>query len=175
MRKIDSKDKLIELVGQYKNLIFSLALKMTGDYFAAEDITQETFVSAYEHLKEFDGKSEKAWLCRIASNKCIDWRREAARKTVAVADEDMENALYTDENEPFDNFYNKDVMERFRECCEQLQEPYRDVAVKHFIEGKTAKEIASLQQTGLKTIQTRIFRAKELLKKALRKEGFLNE
>ena len=62
MGKTDSKEKLIELMSTYKNLVFSVCLKLTGDYFAAEDITQETFISAYEHINEFDGSSEKAWL-----------------------------------------------------------------------------------------------------------------
>ena len=42
MGKLDSKDKLILLMDQYKNLVFSVCLKLTGDYFTAEDITQET-------------------------------------------------------------------------------------------------------------------------------------
>ena len=54
----------------YKNLIFSLCLRMTGDYFTAEDLTQDTFLAAYEHLSSFDGRQEKAWLCRIAANRC---------------------------------------------------------------------------------------------------------
>ena len=41
---IDPKDNVIRLVNAYKDLVFSIALKLTGDYFAAEDITQETFI-----------------------------------------------------------------------------------------------------------------------------------
>ena len=43
VEKIDSKENLIRLVEQYQNLIFSICLKLTGDYFTAEDLTQETF------------------------------------------------------------------------------------------------------------------------------------
>ena len=66
MEKIDSNENFIRLIDQYQNLVFSLCLKLTGDYFAAEDLTQDTFVAAYQHLGEFDGATEKAWLCRIA-------------------------------------------------------------------------------------------------------------
>ena len=45
---------------QYKNLVFSVCLKLTGDHFTAEDITQETFIAAYRHLEDFDGRDEKA-------------------------------------------------------------------------------------------------------------------
>ena len=63
MEKIDSKEQIIRLMNQYKNLVFSVCLKLTGDYFVAEDITQETFLSAYEHWQDFDGAAEKAWIC----------------------------------------------------------------------------------------------------------------
>ena len=55
---------------------------MTGDYFAAEDLTQETFLSAFRHMDSFTGTNEKAWLCRIASNKCIDYLKSAGRRQI---------------------------------------------------------------------------------------------
>lgn len=60
---------------------------MTGDYFTAEDITQETFLAAFNHWKSFDGSNEKTWICRIATNKCIDYKRAAARKDIPLDDE----------------------------------------------------------------------------------------
>ena len=74
------QEPFTQMVHKYQNLVFSICVKMTGDHFAAEDLTQETFLSAYRHKEEFDGKNEKAWLCRIASNKCIDYSRQAARR-----------------------------------------------------------------------------------------------
>lgn len=59
MEEIDSKENLIRLTNQYQNLIFSICLKFTGDYFAAEDLTQETFLGAYQHLSEFGGDAEE--------------------------------------------------------------------------------------------------------------------
>ena len=55
MGKIDSRENFIRLINQYQNLVFSICLRLTGDYFAAEDLTQETFIAAYGHLHEFDG------------------------------------------------------------------------------------------------------------------------
>ena len=69
MDKIDAMQELTRMIGQYQNLIFSICVRMTNDYFIAEDLTQETFLSAFQKLKAFDGRDEKAWLCRIATNK----------------------------------------------------------------------------------------------------------
>lgn len=170
MGNIDSKDNFIRLIEQYSNLVFSICLKMTGDYFAAEDLAQETFISAYKHLDEFDGQSEKAWLCRIAGNKCIDYHRAAARRMVPTAEEEMPEETLKNEDTPLQTVLNRQVMEELQRCCEELQEPYKEVALMHFLEGQTAKEIAERTGIGLNTIQTRIYRAREKLKISYRKE-----
>ena len=173
MGEMDSKKKLIELMNQHKNLVFSVCLKLTGDYFTAEDITQETFISAYQHLNEFDGQSEKAWLCRIASNKCIDYLRQAERRAVATAEEEMPQETSEGHDGPLEQFISEDVMERFRCSCNELPEPYKTPAILHFDKGLTAKEISEQTEVPIKTVQSQIYRAREMLKKKIRKEELL--
>ena len=55
---------------------------MTKDYFTAEDLTQETFLSAFRHFKNFDGDNEKAWICQIAVNKCLDYQKRKDSRLV---------------------------------------------------------------------------------------------
>ncbi|MBO4457145.1 MAG: RNA polymerase sigma factor [Butyrivibrio sp.] len=169
----DSKEKIIYLMNQYKNLVFSVCLKMTGDYFTAEDITQETFISAYSHLEDFDGRDEKAWICRIASNKCIDYLRSAKMREVASTDESIEASIEAGRDGPLETYIAKDVEKRFVDSCNELDEPYRTAAVGHFIRGKTAKEISLEKGIPLKTMQSHIYRAREMLKKKIRKEELL--
>ena len=173
MGKDDSKEKLIYFMDQYKNLVFSVCLKLTGDYFTAEDITQETFISVYNHFEEFDGRDEKAWICRIASNKCIDYLRSAKMREVASTDEDIESSMDAGRVGPDEAYIAKDVEKRFASSCNELDEPYRTAAVGHFIQGKTAKEISLEKGIPLKTIQSHIYRAREMLKKKIRKEELL--
>jgi len=170
VEKIDSKENFIRLINQYQNLIFSICLKLTGDYFAAEDLTQETFISAFQHLEEFDGQAEKAWICRIASNKCIDYCRAAARRMVPTLEEDMPEGEITSKQDPLHKLLNQEILEELRNCCNALPPPYQEVAQKHFMEGKTAKEISEQTGVGINTIQTRLYRAREMLKKSYRKE-----
>ena len=170
MGNINSKENFIRLIEKYQNLVFSICLKMTGDYFAAEDLAQETFISAYKHLNEFDGQSEKAWLCRIAGNKCIDYHRAAARRMVPTTEEDMAEEKMKSSEGPLQTVLNRQVLEELQRCCEELQDPYKEVALMHFLEGQTAKEIAERTGIGINTIQTRIYRAREKLKISYRKE-----
>lgn len=73
---------------QYGNLVYSICYRITNDYFDAQDLTQETFLSAYRHLDAFDGANPKAWLCRIASNKGLDYfYREMTITEIAEAEQ----------------------------------------------------------------------------------------
>ena len=85
-QKINKEARLSMMVDTYQNLVFSVCYKVTRDYFAAEDLAQETFLSAYKNLDRFEGGNEKAWLCRIATNKSIDYLRGAGRRAVPTED-----------------------------------------------------------------------------------------
>ncbi len=170
MERIDSKKEMIRLIDQYQNLVFSICLKLTGDYFVAEDLTQETFLAAYKHLKQNVPEAEKAWLCRIASNKCIDHLRATARRGISTEEEQIHNLAQPEKEEPLRQVLNSEILEELRMCCNALSPPYREVAIAHFLEGKSAKEIAEESQIGINTVKTHIHRARELLKKSYRKE-----
>ncbi len=170
VEKIDSKENFIKLIQQYQNLVFSICLKLTGDYFAAEDLTQETFLSAYQHLSDFDGQAEKAWLCRIAGNKCVDYLRAAARRTVPVAEEELSETVDITQEDPLGRVLNQELLAKLKADCEALKSPYREVALSHFVEGKPAMEIAMSSGIGVNTVKTRLYRAREMLKKSFGKE-----
>ena len=170
MENIDSKENFIKLVQQYQNLVFSICLKLTGDYFAAEDLTQETFLSAYKHMETFDGQAEKAWLCRIASNKCVDYMRSAHRRTMPVAEEEFPEQAADLQEEPLGRVLNQEILAEFASACNALKSPYREVAVEHFIRGKPAGQIAEETKVRVNTVKTQIYRAREMLKKSLGKE-----
>ncbi len=162
---------------------------MTKDYFVAEDITQETFLAVYEKWNLFHreeaGSSEKAWICRIASNKCIDYLRAAARRALAtedelltgMCDEESRRSGKTSTREgmegPLDKVLNQELLQELKMQCSQLPEPYAEVAQLHLVEGFSAKEIAERKQMNLKTIQTQIYRSKAMLRKTIRKEDLL--
>ena len=173
MGTTDSKDKLIQLMTSYENLVFSICLKMTGDYFAAQDITQETFISAFEHLESLTEGSEKAWVCRIATNKCIDYLKSSERKAEPTPEEKLPENV-TSRDGPLEMFVAKDVLTDFTNKCSALPEDYSTAAQMHFIDGLTAKEISLKTKVPLKTVQTRIYRARQMLKDKVRKEDFLS-
>lgn len=163
-------ENFIRLIDAYQNLVFSICLKMTGDYFTAQDLAQETFISAYRHWEDFDGQSEKAWLCRIAGNKCIDYLKEAKRRETPMISEEMDMPDTTKKYDPLKMVLNKEIMEELKHSCEILSPPYRETAVSYFVEGKTTKEIAALTNTSIHTVNTRLLRARKKLQSTFGKE-----
>ena len=162
--EINSEEYLTELIDRYQNLVFSLCLKVTNDYFAAEDLTQETFLAAYRHSDSFDGNNEKAWICRIASNKSIDYIRNSARKMIPTDDEAF-GEQQSGMGIPEKVYLEEEVRSELRDNCRKLKPPYDEIAYLHFCEEKSPDEIANTVERNLKTVQTQIYRARSMLRK----------
>lgn len=165
----NKEERLAAMIDTYQNLIFSVCYKVTGDYFASEDLTQETFLSAYQNLDGFRGVNEKAWLCRIASNKSIDYLRSAGRKSVPTEDAFFEQRV-EERDSPEEVCMEEAVKEQLLSYCEQLKPPYNEIARAVYYEERNADEIAKERGEKLKTVQTQIYRARDMLRKLYGKE-----
>lgn len=163
------KVNISALIDQYQNLIFSICYRTIGDYFAAEDLTQDTFLSAYRSLDTFDGENEKAWLCRIAVNKCTDYLKSAKRRQEPMDIADMPE-LQSKEGLPEQEAYEEVVRNTLLTYCQSLKSPYGEVAVLYFHEENSPEEIAIKLHRKLKTVQTQIYRARSMLQALYRKE-----
>ena len=168
-QKLNKAARLSMMVDTYQNLIFSVCYKVTGDYFAAEDLAQETFLSAYKNLDGFEGGNEKAWLCRIATNKSIDYLRSAGRRAVPTEDIFFEQQSEK-RGSPEEICLEKEVKERLLTYCSKLKPPYDEIAKKVYYEEKKADEIARERNENIKTVQTQIYRARDMLRKIYGKE-----
>lgn len=158
-----------QLIDRYQDLVFSVCYRMVNNYFEAQDLAQETFLSAYLALDRFDGAHEKAWLCRIAANKCTDYLRRQRMQFVPDGEEAM-LALPDEAPDPERQVLEDEVQEELKAACETLKEPYRTAALRYFVEEMSFGEIAEQTGQNVKTVQTRIYRAKAQLKKLLGKE-----
>lgn len=151
----------------YSRLIFSICYSTTHNYFDAEDLTQETFLSACRSFQSFDGGNIKAWLTKIALNKCRDYLKSASRRSIPS---DTAGELIPAPDDPEREVVDRLEFERLRSLCDGLREPYRTVVTAHLIAGMSVPEIAERTSTNPKTVHTRLQRARDMLK-MLWKEG----
>lgn len=167
-----SNDQYYEyLIDTYQNLIYSICFKIVSDYFEAEDLAQETFLSAYKSLSSFDRKYEKAWLSRIATNKCLDYIKCLERLNIPMEEEYF---LTQEDKGPTteERALAREAKEQLIECCHDLKPPYQEIALDHFYYELSATDIALKSGKNLKTVQTQIYRARAMLRKSIRKESF---
>jgi len=140
---------------------------MTGNIFDAQDLAQETFLSAYQKLSDFQGVHERAWICKIATNKCLDFLKSASRRTIPATEETFDEILDW-RQAPEQQYLMVESKNEVLSLCRQLSPPYNEIAEAHFYEEKSAKEIAEEKNRNVKTVQTQIYRARAMIKKKLR-------
>ena len=150
------------MIDKYQNLIFSVCYRMTSDYFAAQDLTQETYLSAFKNIESYRDDNAKARLCRIASNKCIDYLR-ANKRTEPTESEKLDmfaagGASTSEETE------DRELKRQLEANCRKLKPPYDEIALAYFYSEKSPNEIASERGQNIKTVQTQIYRARAMLR-----------
>jgi len=168
--EINDKEYFDYLVDTYQRLVFSLCFKASGNRFDAEDLTQDTFISVYKNLSTFDRNYERAWICKIASNKCLDFLKSAKRRTLPTEDETLDT--YEDvRGTPEDEYLQKESKLIVYDICQKLKEPYRTIATEHFSNEKSVAEIAYERGSPKRTVQTQVYRAKAMIRTIMREES----
>lgn len=155
-------------VQQYEKLIFTVCFQLVRDYQLAQDLTQETFFSAYTHRESCRLETVKPWLARIATNKAKDYLKSAYHRRVQT---ELEEEKADDEALPEKLLVSQEGHKKLTEYIVAMQEPYGKVARLYFLEEKSMNEIALLLQRPKKTVQTQIYRAKKILQSKVKEDG----
>ena len=160
------------LVVQYQELVFNVAYRIMGDPAAAEDVTQETFITAHQSLRTFRGGSFKSWLMRVATNRCYDELRRRKRRPQTSLDEIMdENESFAFLRSPNDgpeaHRQRVELALAIEQCLKGLPEDQRIVTVLGDVEGYDYQEIANITHVSLGTVKSRLSRARAKLRDCL--------
>lgn len=158
-----------ELVERYKDRIYSMAFAFINDDKYAEDLSQEIFIKLYKNLGKFKGESSfSTWLFRLSKNYCIDWMRKHKNEINLVElDELSSNIDFVDE------IINKDDYNNLRNEINELPDKYKQSLYLYHFKGYTYQEISDKLKVPKKTVETRIYRAKKILKNKLWELGGL--
>ena len=152
------------LVDKYKGAVHALAYRKIGDFHTAEEITQDTFLQAYQKLSTLkDWRHFPGWLYTIASRFCLMWHRKHKLPMQSI---DAIETGYVDALAQA-----KYVDERSRQtvhsALDELPESQRTVLTLHYLGGMTCEEIARFIGTSRGAILDRLYRARLQLKKEL--------
>jgi RNA polymerase sigma factor (sigma-70 family) len=156
------------LVEQYQRLVYNLALRMLGNAEAAEDASQDTFLSAYKAIGNFRGGSFKAWVLRIAANSCHDKQRVALRHRVVSLDtlllEPDKLPQANNDESPEDYALRRELGKFLSEGLTHLPEDQRLVVVLSDVQGLSYEEVAQVAGCSLGTVKSRLNRGRTRLR-----------
>ncbi|MCY3741923.1 MAG: sigma-70 family RNA polymerase sigma factor [Candidatus Poribacteria bacterium] len=158
------------LVKKYQKPVHALVWRKIGDFHIAEDITQDTFLKAYQRLSTLKKPQRFAsWLYVIATNYCkmrIRKKRLSTQSLEDINSTTLESATYSGyviaENEQETAEAQREVVKKL---LAKLQESERTVITLHYLGGMTYKEISEFLGVSVGTIKTRVYRARQRLKK----------
>lgn len=161
------KEIFSELVSRYKNLVYSIILKMTADGEEANDLAQEVFIKIYKNLdKYFPDYKFSTWIIRITTNHVIDYRRKKKQETVPFEEVDYE---ISSGSSPEEIYIKKEQKEMLEELVGSLPEMYKIPIVLYHRQGLSYQEIADVINEPLSKVKNRIFRGRKMLKESLLK------
>jgi len=163
------------LVDKYKDMIFTLAVRITGNREDAEEVSQDVFLKAFNGLAEFRGTSKfSTWLYKIAYNQSVSYVRK--KKPEILSYDSLETGIDERQGE-MDMSHeqlNNIPVEYIRQAFEKLEETDRAVLTLFYQDDSSVKEIANVTGLSISNVKVKLFRGRkkliDILEKTLKTE-----
>ncbi|MBA2703030.1 MAG: sigma-70 family RNA polymerase sigma factor [Blastocatellia bacterium] len=171
-----------ELVAERSGEIYGLLFRLTENSEEARDLTQETFLRAFQNIDRFRGEADvRTWIYRIAINQARNrfrwWRRRRRDATVSLDQKQGESGqtisgtLAEPSQNPEQQTLARERELALRSALQRLGQAYRETVILRDIEGFTYEEIAETLEINVGTVKSRLARGRHELRKKL--EGSL--
>ena len=154
------------LVDKYKDIVYSIALKVLRNNEDAEEMAQESFIKAYKSLNTFKGTAKfSTWLYRITYNNCISEVRKKKLKFVSTDDIQI-----SDEPEEmnFDDIPEENRAKYVKAALDKLPEEEYTIILLYYFEDKSVEEIGQITKLSESNVKVKLFRARKKLNSILK-------
>jgi RNA polymerase sigma-70 factor (ECF subfamily) len=166
-----NQESFAELIARYKNLVYSIILRMTKDSEEANDYAQDVFLKIYKNLKSYVPEYRfSTWCIRITTNHVIDQHRKKKQETVPLEAAMAETAALGTTESPESIYLKREQTRRINRIVADLPEIYKVPIVLYHQQGLSYQEIADIIGEPLSKVKNRIFRGRKLLKENMIKE-----
>lgn len=140
----------------------------------AEDAAQEAFLQMYKSLPDYRYQGLKSWITRIALNKAIDAKRKRDRlRELSVDYELVLSQTASNEEDVLSGVVRRDRMDRLLCEINNLPETHRAIMVAYYLEHKKYDQIAAEQGISLKTVESRLYRARQWIRNHWKEDEWL--
>jgi RNA polymerase sigma-70 factor (ECF subfamily) len=164
-----------DLVRRYDHKIFRLAQHVTQNREDAEDVLQETFLKAYQHLDQFQGNSKfYTWLVRIAVNQSLMKLRKrrtdrsvSLDETIDTGEDTMVREIAAWDESPEQRYSREELSQILDSAVQSLATPYRSVFLLRDVEELSTEETAQVLDLSVPAVKSRLLRARLQLREKL--------
>lgn len=153
------------IIERYQDAVFAIALARLRDFHDAEDIAQEVFIEAFQHLGRLNDPSRLgAWLRSITIHRCIDHLRRH-REIVDV--EEIAEQVEDASSNPHTEIEQRELRDQVMAAIGRLSKAQRETTTLFYIDGYSQEEIARIQEVPTGTVKRRLHDAREKLKEEM--------
>jgi RNA polymerase sigma-70 factor (ECF subfamily) len=153
-----------QLVNRYKDLVYTLAIRMMRNREEAEEVAQDTFIKVFKSLDKFKGDSKfSTWIYKVTYNTCLDRiKKNKKHLNDAAIDEFTFNKLDTIDN-ALDNMINEEKRVLIKNCINKLPEDSSALLTLFYFEDLSLVEISKIINIEANTVKVKLFRARKKL------------
>lgn len=172
--KKGNKSAFDDLVNRYSGRVANIAYSLLSDREDALDAAQEVFIKVYKNISAFRGESSvSTWIFRITKNVCTDFLRKRKATVISLDDEkddEQKIEIADDTHSPEQVSERNTKITAVRAAIAALDENHRAVITLFDINGLSYEEIASVLRCPVGTVKSRLYRARDSLRKILLKD-----
>ncbi len=158
------EEAFTQLIDQYKGYLMATILPVVRDPVEAQDVLQETFWQVYRSLSSYRGGNLKFWLARIATHKAIDWCRERERRNRELLHDSPGDLRPGSALSAEEEYFSHTAKGRLASLLQALPPPYRTTMAGYLLEGKSYRQLADEAGVSVKTVESRLYRARRILR-----------
>lgn len=158
------------LVDRYKDMVYTLALKMLNNKEEAEEIAQDTFIKVFNSLSKFKGESKfSTWVYKVTYNTCLDaLKKKKKQNNVAYIEDFSEHQTKTLEG-ILDNIDEKERNRAIQDCLEELPIDEAFLLTLYYFDDKSIEEVAKVVNISTDNVKIKLFRTRKKLATILKK------
>ena len=152
------------LVDRYKNLVFTLCLRLLKNREEAEEVAQDSFVKIYKSLNKFKGEAKfSTWVYRVTYNNCLDFLKAKKRKLQELSVDAYDGFEIEDLDNAIDILEEKERKSAILSCINMLNEDDAFLLTLHYYEDQSVKEIAEIMNLSVANVKVKLYRGRKQL------------
>ncbi|WP_073309039.1 RNA polymerase sigma factor [Flavobacterium terrae] len=158
------------LVDRYKDMVYTLALKMLNNKEEAEEIAQDTFIKVFNSLSKFKGESKfSTWVYKVTYNTCLDALKKKKKQNNVAYIEDFSEHQTKKLEGILDNIDEKERNRAIQDCLEELPSDEAFLLTLYYFDDKSIEEVAKVVNISTDNVKIKLFRTRKKLATILKK------